>query len=290
MDALPGTRKQRTDAFKSRASLATGHGNIQLSPPHYIYMNEMELLVQLHRNNLRQGPGSEETTLLAAHLGHINKEKEYRIADLGCGTGAQTIHLAKMLKGEIVAVDLFPTFLNKLKENYDHEVKQGNVTASLRTIAASMDSLPFDKEEFDIIWSEGAIYNIGFERGVNYWKPFLKKEGILAVSELSWTTRKRPSEVELFWNSEYPEMNTIAGKTAILEDAGYKVLGHFILPDNCWTDNYYLPLLKRHNEFLQAYGENELARQIVEKDRQEFELYKKYREFYNYGFYIAQKA
>ena len=182
-----------------------------------------------------------------------------------------------MLKGEIVAVDLFPTFLNKLKENYDHEVKQGNVTASLRTIAASMDSLPFDKEEFDIIWSEGAIYNIGFERGVNYWKHFLKKEGILAVSELSWTTRKRPSEVELFWNSEYPEMNTIAGKTAILEDAGYKVLGHFILPDNCWTDNYYLPLLKRHNEFLQAYGENELARQIVEKDRQEFELYKKYR-------------
>lgn len=86
-------------------------------------MNEMELLVQLHRNNLRQGPGSEETTLLAAHLGHINKEKEYRIAGLGCGTGAQTIHLAKMLKGEIVAVDLFPTFLNKLKENYDHEVK-----------------------------------------------------------------------------------------------------------------------------------------------------------------------
>lgn len=203
-------------------------------------MNEMELLVQLHRNNLRQGPGSEETTLLAAHLGHINKEKEYRIADLGCGTGAQTIHLAKILKGEIVAVDLFPTFLNKLKENYDHEVKQGNVTASLRTIAASMDSLPFDKEEFDLIWSEGAIYNIGFERGVNYWKHFLKKEGILAVSELSWTTRKRPSEVELFWNSEYPEMNTIAGKTGILEDAGYKVLGHFILPDNCWTDNYYL--------------------------------------------------
>ena len=33
-----------------------------------------------------------------------------------------------------------------------------------------MDALPFENEELDLIWSEGAIYNIGFEKGVT---PFL---------------------------------------------------------------------------------------------------------------------
>ncbi|EJX09875.1 type 11 methyltransferase [gut metagenome] len=248
-------------------------------------MNEMELMMHLHRNNKRQGPGSEESTNLAITLANIDKEKVFRIADIGCGTGAQTISLAKALKGDIIAVDLFEEFLEKLKENSSNE----NTAAHIRTLSASMDKLPFEKEEFDIIWSEGAIYNIGFRNGVNYWKDFLKPGGILAVSELSWTTTSRPKDLEDFWNGEYSEMDTIAGKIRVLEESGYKVLGHFILPDECWLDNYYYPLIESHKKFLCNYGEQETAHKIVDTDRKELDFYRKYKDYYNYGFYIAQK-
>lgn len=248
-------------------------------------MNEMKLMMHLHRNNKRQGPGSEEATNLAITLAKIDKEKSYKIADIGCGTGAQTMSLAKVLKGSIFAVDLFEEFLEKLKENS----KKENTTAHIKTLSASMDNLPFEKEEFDIIWSEGAVYNIGFKDGINYWKDFLKLGGILAVSELSWITNRRPKELEDFWNEEYAEMDTIAGKIRVLEEAGYKVLGHFILPDYCWLDNYYIPLLNSHKDFIEKFGNNENTRMIVEKDIQEAEFYKKYKNYYSYGFYIAQK-
>lgn len=193
--------------------------------------------------------------------------------------------LAKTLKGEIIAVDLFEEFLEKLKE----VSKKENTTAHIETLPASMDKLPFGKEEFDIIWSEGAVYNIGFENGINYWKEFLRPDGILAVSELSWITNSRPKELEDFWNGEYSEMDTIAGKIKVLEEAGYKVLGHFILSEDCWLDNYYNPLLNSHKEFLDKFGYNETAKMIVERDMREIDLYKKYHNYYSYVFYVAQK-
>lgn len=248
-------------------------------------MNEMELMMHLHLDNKRQGPGSTETTWLALDLARIDLTRSYRIADIGCGTGAQTIDLAQKLKGEIVAVDIFSEFLDKLK----NRITCNELSADVKTLSASMDNLPFAKDEFDMIWSEGAVYNMGFRNGISYWKNFLKLGGILAVSELSWTTNSRPSELEDFWNGEYSEMDTVAGKMKVLEEAGYRVLAHFILPENCWTDNYYIPLLQSHNAFLEKFGNIDTARKIVDLDKQESDFYNKYKDFYSYGFYIAQK-
>ena len=163
------------------------------------------------------------------------------------------------------------------------------MSASVSTVVASMDGLPFERDEFDIVWSEGAVYNMGFRKGVNYWKDFIKDGGILAVTELSWITENRPDELADFWNAEYAEMDTVSGKIRILEEAGYMVLGHFILQDNCWLDNYYYPLVESHKDFLSRYGEYDLARRIVETDMQELEFYKKYKNYYGYVFYIARK-
>lgn len=77
-------------------------------------MDEMELMMHLHLNNERQGPGSEATTLLALQLAQIDRNRSYKIADIGCGTGAQTLTLAQSLQGEILAVDLFPKFHGQL--------------------------------------------------------------------------------------------------------------------------------------------------------------------------------
>lgn len=48
-----------------------------------------------------------------------------------------------------------------------------------------MFELPFSANTFDIIWSEGAIFIIGFEQGLREWKPFLKLGGYLVLSELA---------------------------------------------------------------------------------------------------------
>lgn len=46
-------------------------------------MNEMELLVHLHRNYKRQGSGSDETTNLSLALAGLDNDKSYKIADIG---------------------------------------------------------------------------------------------------------------------------------------------------------------------------------------------------------------
>ena len=37
------------------------------------------------------------------------------------------------------------------------------LSEKVTTLCCSMDNLPFGDEEYDVIWSEGAIYNVGFE-------------------------------------------------------------------------------------------------------------------------------
>lgn len=77
----------------------------------------------------------------------------------------------------------------------------------ISTLACSMDNLPFADEELDVIWSEGAIYNSGFEKGVADWRRCLKTGGLLVVSEITWITGSRPQELQDHWDSEYPEID-----------------------------------------------------------------------------------
>jgi len=152
-----------------------------------------------------------------------------------------------------------------------------------------MDDLPFNKGEFDLIWSEGAIYNMGFENGLKKWKDFLKVGGYLAVSEITWITQSRPKEIEKFWKSEYPEIDVASNKIKQLENNGYSLVGYFYLSQDSWIYNYYKPMEERFDPFLKRHGNAEIARKVVNDNKTEIELYKKYKDYYSYGFYIARK-
>ena len=244
------------------------------------------LLVDLHKGGARQGPGSARHTELAIELAGLTGAADtLKIADVGCGTGASTLVLAERLNATITAVDLFPQFLNILKAKAG---KKG-LADKIRTLACSMDDLPFEENSLDAIWAEGAIYNLGFEKGVTYFKRFLKPGGILAASEITWLIRDRPDEIASFWNREYPEIATPAEKIGILEAQDFILKGYFPLPETCWIDHYYTPLQSRFEGFLARHVTEE-ARAIVDADTNEIELYKKYGRYYSYGFYIAQKA
>jgi cyclopropane fatty-acyl-phospholipid synthase-like methyltransferase len=248
-------------------------------------MTELELIIDLHKNSDRQGPGSEKETLRALDLLNLPTGQNLKVADIGCGSGGQTISLAKNLNGQITAVDLFPEFLNELNE----KSQKLGLTDKIVTLEKSMDDLPFNKGEFDLIWSEGAIYNVGFENGVKKWKAYLKVGGYLAVSEITWITRSRPKEIEEFWKSEYPEVDTASNKIKQLEDNGYTLVGYFYLSQDSWIESYYKPMQARFETFLQRKDNSELARKVVEEYKSEINLYLKYKDYYSYGFYIAKK-
>jgi len=232
----------------------------------------------------RQGPGSTADTLKALNLIEISNNKQLKLADIGCGSGAQTITLAENIDGQITAVDLFPEFLRKLEVKA--EVK--GLKNKIKTLEKSMDNLDFEQEELDIIWSEGAIYIMGFEAGIKSWKKFLKPGGYLAVSEITWLTDKRPEEIEKHWNSEYPEIDTASNKFKVLEKNGFTPAGYFYLPQSSWLENYYKPIEARFSDFLKRHDHSKAAEKIVENEKKEIQIYKKYKEYLSYGFYIAK--
>lgn len=244
-----------------------------------------DLLIDLHENGPRQGPGSAIHTKQAINLsGLLGHTTTLKVADIGCGTGASTLVLAENLNAEITAVDLFPQFLNILTI----EAKKKGYADQIKTIACSMDNLPFEKSSLDLIWIEGAIYNMGFEKGIAYFKRFLKPGGILVTSEITWLRQNRPDEITSYWKNEYPEIATAADKIRVIEQQGFILKGYFPLPEGCWIDHYYNPLQSRFDAFL-AKHDTEEAKSIINVEINEIALYKKYRSYYSYGFYIAQK-
>ena len=249
-----------------------------------IHEFDFQLICEYFTNVERQGPGSPETTIKA--LSFIDNLTEHsHIADIGCGTGGQTMILAQHTPGHITGLDLFPDFINI----FNHNAKELNLQKRVEGIIGSMDKLPFKKEELDLIWSEGAIYNIGFQKGLNEWRKYLKTDGYIAVSEVSWFTDERPNEINDFWMDAYPEIDTIPNKILQMQKAGYIPVACFILPENCWTENFYAPQVEAQKDFLQKYADNKAAEEFIANQRHETQLYYKYKEFYGYVFYIGKK-
>ncbi|MFA5232094.1 MAG: class I SAM-dependent methyltransferase [Candidatus Paceibacterota bacterium] len=244
----------------------------------------LNLLCELHIGLERQGPGSPEMTLKAlGFLDDLNKNP--RVADLGCGTGAPTMILAQNIAGNITGVDFLPDFIKVFNEN----AKKLNLQERVNGIVGSMENLPFRKEEFDLIWSEGAIAGIGFEKGLNYWRDFLKKDGYVALTYESWFTDERPAEIEKWWTDNVPEINTIANNISVMQKAGYIPVAAFTLPEKCWTENYFIPREAAGKVLLEKYAENKAVEDFIEKMKYEAELYSKYKQYYGYVFYIGKK-
>ncbi len=249
-----------------------------------IHEFDLQLICEYFTHVERQGPGSPEVTLKA--LSFVESlTPESRIADIGCGTGGQTMVLAAHTSGQITGIDLFPQFIDLFNANARKTKVQNRVKGTI----GSMDNLAFQNEELDLIWSEGAIYNIGFERGLNEWRKFLKTGGYIAVSEVSWFTDERPGEIEDFWMDAYPEIDTIPKKVAQMQNAGYIPVATFILPDNCWTEHFYAPQEAADEIFLKKYAGNKTAEEFIANQRHEKQLYHKYKAFYGYVFYIGKK-
>lgn len=246
----------------------------------------MDVLAGIYRPMTRQGPGSDAMSIRALEIAGLDQRSGFRVADIGCGTGAASILLAERCDAEVVAVDIFESFLEGVQEGG----REVGVADRISTLAASMDDLPFDAEEFDVIWSEGAAYNMGFAEAARYWRQFLRPGGTLVVSEITWTTAERPREIEDFWVGEYPQIALPSAKIEVLEQSGYRPEGFFMLPDHCWTQNFYEPLEERLSSVERVNGTDPVVAEVVAAHRYELDLYRRFGQYYSYGMFVARRT
>ena len=141
--------------------------------------------------------------------------------------------LAQNIPCEIIGIDSWSGFINQFNQN----VQNINLHERMKGVVGNMENLPFQEEDLDLIWSEGAIYNIGFNLGLNEWRKFLKQGGYIAVTENTWFTKERPAEIQEFWQKAYSEIDTIPNKVAQMQKAGYLPIATFVVSESCWT--YY---------------------------------------------------
>lgn len=249
-----------------------------------IHEFDFKLICEFFNKLNRQGPGSPEITCKALSFieGLTNKS---RIADIGCGTGKQTLTLAENTTGHITGIDIFPDFIETMNNN----IRKRNLQDRMTTIVGSMDNLPFAENEIELMWSEGAIYNIGFQRGLSEWRKFIKPGGYIAVSEVSWFTDTRADEINDFWVDAYPEIDTIPNKVLQMQQEGYVPVATFVIPVECWVKHFYAPMPAVEEEFLKEKNYNKAACDFIENQRYERSLYMKYKDYYGYVFYIGKK-
>lgn len=245
---------------------------------------DFSLICEYFASIERQGPGSEEATLRALSLIPDLNSMQH-IADLGCGTGSSAFTLAQHTQAHITALDLFPLFVEKLTAKADAL----GLSHRLSAVVGDMGQLPFQEEQFNAIWSEGAIYNIGFRRGMQEWHRYIKQGGYIAVTDATWLTEQRPKEIADFWNDAYPEIDTLANNLQTMMHYGYKPVATFVLDDSCWTHNFYHPQRQAQIDFLSKHPNDKTAEMLIANQRHEAAMYEQYSAYYGYVFYIGQK-
>lgn len=199
-------------------------------------METMDYFLEIYGRLPRAGPGSHECTKRAYELMSEVPESPC-ILDVGCGPGVQTVDLLKISGGRVLALDFLPLMIERTKAN----AEIANVTDRLEELEQDMKQMAFSDASFDVIWSEGAIYNLGFENGLKKVKNFLKPGGYVAVSEVVWLKPNPPTSVVEFWK-QYPEIDSVENKLAVIDLLGYEQVGHFVLPESTWTTDYYDPM------------------------------------------------
>ena len=242
-----------------------------------------EAFFRLFEGLPRQGPGSDGCTREALRrLGALPVAP--RVLDLGCGTGRSTLVLAAALRTRVIAVDNHRPFLDQLWAT----AQERGLEHLIEPRCADMRAPRVPPGSIDLMWSEGALYLLGFEAGLRLWRPLLAPGGCLAVSECSWLCADPPAEAVAFFRQGYPGMAGIEQNLGRARAAGFDVFDHLTLPPAAWWDEYYMPLEARIAH-LAPEADAELTA-VIHETRREIELYRRHGDSYGYVFYLLRRS
>jgi SAM-dependent methyltransferase len=158
----------------------------------------------------------------------------------------------------------------------------------LEARVADMRALDFPPASFEVVWCEGAIYNVGFETGLREWSRLLVPGGHMTVTEVCWTTSDPPQECLEFWNQEYPSIRTVPVLLRAIDTCGYDCIAQFPMPQSAWWADYYQPLQQNVAMFRERHRHEADAVEVAASVQQEIEIWRKYGEFYEYEFFVMR--
>ncbi|MFC1731010.1 hypothetical protein ACFL6I_11815 [candidate division KSB1 bacterium] len=130
---------------------------------------------------------------------------------------------------------------------------------------------------------------MGLRDGLIQWRKYLKSFGHCAITEISWLSGNIPKELSNYWIEAYPKIRTIEENLKIIKEIGYKNINHFTIPESSWWANYYNPIKKKLKLLVEKYKNQPKAMEIINAEKLEMEMYRKYSKYYGYVFYIMQK-
>lgn len=243
----------------------------------------MEYFLEIYGSLPRAGPGAFACTQRAFGLMSDLPADPY-ILDIGCGPGVQSVDLLKISGGRVLALDILPLMIERTRAN----ARAANVDARLEVIEQDMAEMSFPPASFDVVWSEGAIYNVGFENGLRSLMPFLKPGGYAAVSDAVWLKADPPAPLAAFWEA-YPEIDTVENKLAVIARLAYEQTGHFVLPETAWSSQYYDPMEARIAEKAEEWADSPEAVAVLEEARSEIAIFREYSHYYGYGFFVMRR-
>ena len=187
-----------------------------------------------------------------------------RILDIGCGSGIPTLELARLSQGEVMGIDIDQPALDE----FSRRIEEAGLTHRVRAVNCSILNMDFPDESFEIIWSEGSIYIVGFKRGLREWKRFLKPGGFMIIHD---------------------EKGNINEKLKQISDCGYEYIGHFILNENIWWAEYFAPLEKLIAENRTRDHDDPKILEQVRQAQGELDIFKKSPERNNSVYFILTK-
>jgi SAM-dependent methyltransferase len=241
-----------------------------------------EIFFEIHSGLPREGPGCFDATQRAFRMLDLPEYPE--ILDAGCGPGRQTLDLASLSRGRITALDNHWPYLEMVRTR---AVEYG-VSERIASCLGDMAHMPFAPASFDVIWSEGAIYSIGFQTGLELWKELLKPGGFIAVSEITWLRPDPPAELAHYWEAAYPPMGDAAANAWRVSQAGYELLGHFPLPAGAWWDDYYSHIEAKLPVLRDKYRGRSAQLDVIAMEEAELDLHRRYADYYGYVFYVMR--
>jgi len=209
-----------------------------------------------------------------------------RILDIGCGRGGPTMELARLFDGHITGLDTNQAALDEL----ERRAEEAGLSTRVDTVNASMKDIPFDEGTFDIIWTEGVIFQMGFERGLGEWKRFVKPGGYLVIHEMCWLRPDPPEELARFWKGFFPGIATVEENIETIEAQGIGVIDHFSLPDNTWREIYFKPLEENIHRLREKYTDDPEAISLIDRESRYIELDRKYPGWYGSAFYLIART
>jgi SAM-dependent methyltransferase len=142
---------------------------------------------------------------------------------------------------------------------------------------------------FDLIWSEGAFYNIGIEKALSVCGLLLRPGGHVAFTDAVWCKENPPPAVRAGFDLDYPTMGRTTDVLETIDRCGFMTIGHFTLPAEAWWDDFYAPMERRIEELRTTHDGDAEALAMLDQLAQEPEMHRRYAEFYAYEFFVVRR-